>query len=100
MTLTAYSGAVGRAMEQASVTIKVADANALPAVAMMVVDEDGDALDPQPTSVPEGESVMVAVMPVDKDGDADRRRRGTQGRVDADWHGRCGGLYVGGDVHH
>ena len=70
-TLTAYSGAVGRSTEQASATIKVADANALPAVAMMVVDAGGKALDPQPTSVTEGDSVMVAVMPVDKDGDVE-----------------------------
>ena len=70
-TLAAYSGSAGRSTEQASVTIKVADNNALPAVAMRVVDEDGDPLEMQPTSVPEGESVMVAVMPVDKDGDAD-----------------------------
>ncbi len=69
VTLTAYSGAVGRATEQASLTIKVADINELPAVAMMVVDEDGAALEPQPTSVTEGDSVMVAVMPVDEDGD-------------------------------
>ena len=68
VTLTAYSGAVGRAMERASVTIDVADANSLPAVAAMVVDKDGKALDPQPTSVTEGDSIMVAVMPVDKDG--------------------------------
>ena len=70
VTLTAYSGAVGRAMERASTTIKVADANVLPAVAAMVVDDTGKAVDPQPTSVEEGTSVMVAVMPVDKDGDA------------------------------
>ena len=69
VTLTAHSGSVGNSKERASVTIKVADIHALPSVAMMVVDEDGDVLDPQPTSVPEGESVMVAVMPVDKDGD-------------------------------
>ena len=37
---------------------------------MMVVDKDGKELDPQPTSVPEGESIMVVVMVVDKDGDA------------------------------
>ena len=70
VTLTAYSGAVGRSTEQDSLTIKVADANALPAVAARVVDKDGKALDPQPTSVEEGTSIMVAVMPVDKDGDA------------------------------
>ena len=71
VTLKAFTGTLGRPVERASETIKVADINALPAVAMMVVDEDGDALDPQPTSVPEGESVMVVVMPVDEDGDAD-----------------------------
>ena len=71
VTLTAHSGSVGNSKEEASVTIKVADIHALPAVAMMVVDEDGDPLEMQPTSVPEGESVMVAVMPVDKDGDAE-----------------------------
>ena len=70
VTLTAYSGAIGRSTERASVTIKVADANELPAVAMMVVDDMGKVLEEQPSSVPEGESVMVAVMPVDKDGDA------------------------------
>ena len=69
-TLTAYSGAVGNSMERASVTIDVADINALPAVEAMVVDKDGKTLAPQPTSVPEGESVMVAVMSVDDDGDA------------------------------
>ncbi len=69
VTLTAHSGAVGNSKERASVTIKVADINALPAVAMMVLDEDGDPLEMQPESVAEGTSVMVAVMPVDKDGD-------------------------------
>ena len=69
VTLTAYSGEIGKATEQASVTIKVADANTLPAVAMMVVDEDGEVADPQPTSVTEGTSIYVAVMPLDKDGE-------------------------------
>ena len=81
MTLTAYSGSAGNSTpERASVTIEVADANALPAVAMMVVDKDGKVLDPQPTSVPEGESVMVAVMPVDKDGDAMTPKRTSRSR--------------------
>ena len=70
VTLTAHSGSVGNSMERASVTINVADANALPAVAAKVVDKDGKALDSQPTSVTEGESIHVAVMPVDKDGKA------------------------------
>ena len=68
-TLTAHSGSAGDSMERASVTIKVADLNALPAVAMMVVDKDGEVEDPQPTSVEEGTSIMVAVMPLDDDGE-------------------------------
>ena len=68
-TLTAYSGSAGDSTPRASITIDVADINALPEVEAMVVDEDGTILDPQPTSVPEGESVMVAVMSVDEDGD-------------------------------
>ena len=46
VTLTAHSGSVGNPKERASVTIKVADANEPPAVAMMVVDKDGEALAP------------------------------------------------------
>ena len=71
VTLTAYSGTAGNSKEHASVTIKVEDINALPAVAMMVVDEDGDPLEMQPMSVAEGTSVWVAVMPLDDDGDVD-----------------------------
>ena len=70
VTLTAHSGAVGNSMQEASLTIDVADAHALPAVAAMVVDDMDKALDPQPESVMEGESIMVAVMPVDEDGEA------------------------------
>ena len=70
VTLTAHSGSVGNSMRRASVVIDVADANELPAVEMMVVDKDGDALVPQPTSVAEGTSIMVAVMPLDEDEDA------------------------------
>ena len=71
VTVKAFTGTLGRPVERASETIKVADINALPAVAMMVLDEDGEVADPQPTSVAEGTSIMVAVMPLDKDGDAD-----------------------------
>ena len=70
VTLTAYSGAVGRATPRASVTIKVADADALPAVAMMVTDDKGEPDDPQPTSVTEGDTIYVVVTVVDKDEDA------------------------------
>ena len=70
VTLTAYSGRAGAAILEDSLAIKLTDKNELPAVAMMVVDDMGKALDPQPTSVPEGESVMVMVMSVDEEGDA------------------------------
>ena len=69
-TLTAYSGSTGNSTEQASITIDVADGDELPAVAAMVVDKDGKALDPQPTSVAEGTSIMVMVMSVDDKGKA------------------------------
>ena len=69
ITVSVYSGTAGNATLVDSLSIDIGDNNALPAVAMMVVDEDGDALDPQPTSVAEGETTMVAVMVVDKDGD-------------------------------
>ena len=69
IVLSAYSGSAGRSTLVDSLSIDIEDKDALPAVAMMVVDEDGDALDPQPTSVAEGETTMVAVMVVDKDGD-------------------------------
>ena len=68
ITVTVYSGSVGRATPVDSLSIDVEDIHALPAVAMVVV-EDGKALDPQPTSVTEGDTIMVAVMVVDEDGD-------------------------------
>ena len=68
ITLSVYSGSAGNSTLEDSLSIDIEDKDALPAVAMMVVDEDGGALDPQPTSVAEGESTMVAVMVVDKDG--------------------------------
>ena len=54
----------------ASLDITVTDANALPAVEATLVDKDGKALDPQPESVMEGETVMVMLTAVDKDGKA------------------------------
>ena len=68
VTVSVYSGSAGNATLVDSLSITIEDKDALPAVAMMVVDEDGDALDPQPTAVAEGESVEVAVMVVNKDG--------------------------------
>ena len=70
ITVSVYSGSVGNSTLVDSLSIDIEDKDALPAVAMMVVDEDGDALDPQPTSVEEGKSVEVAVMVVNKDGKA------------------------------
>ena len=67
VTVSAHTGVAGSSVEEASLSIDVADANALQAVTAKVVDADGMALDPQPTSVEEGESVKIAVMPVDKD---------------------------------
>ena len=70
VTVSVYSGSAGNATLVDSLSITIEDKDTLPAVAVMVVDEDGDALDPQPTAVAEGESVEVAVMVVDKDGKA------------------------------
>ena len=67
ITVTAYSGGEG---ELGSLDITVTDANALPAVKATLVDKDGKALDPQPESVTEGETVMVMLTAVDKDGKA------------------------------
>ena len=69
ITVSVYSGSAGNATLVDSLSIDIEDKDALPAVAMMVVDKDGKELDPQPTSVKEGETTMVAVMVVDKDGD-------------------------------
>ena len=70
VTLTLYSGSAGNSTPEETLSFDIEDINALPAVAMMVVDKDGKELDPQPTSVPEGESTMVVVMVVDDDGKA------------------------------
>ena len=69
ITLTAYSGRAGASVLEDTLPIKLVDANVLPAVVAMVVDKDGKVLEPQPTSVAEGESVMVVVMPLDDDGE-------------------------------
>ena len=65
LTVTAYTDRHG---EFASLDITVKDANALPAVKATLVDKDGKALDPQPESVMEGETVKVMLTAVDKDG--------------------------------
>ena len=68
VTVSAHAGVIGASREVASLSIDFADANLLQAVTAKVVDKDGRALATQPTSVEEGETVMIAVMPVDKDG--------------------------------
>ena len=68
VTVTAYTGTAGNSTLQDTLSIDVADSNALPAVVVMVVDEDGEVLAPQPTSVTEGSAVKIAVMPVDDKG--------------------------------
>ena len=68
VTVSAHIGPAGASRQVASLSIDVADANALQAVTAKVVNADGIAIDPQPMSVEEGESVKIAVMPVDKDG--------------------------------
>ncbi|MCY4573591.1 MAG: fibronectin type III domain-containing protein, partial [Gemmatimonadetes bacterium] len=71
VTVTAYtSGTLGNDVEIASLDITITDANALPMVKAEVVDKDGKALDPQPESVMEGETVKVKLTVVDKDGKA------------------------------
>ena len=69
VTLTAHSGRAGSSKLEASLAITMADLHALPAVTAMVVDDEtGIALDPQPESVTEGESVMIKVMVLDDEG--------------------------------
>ena len=70
ITVTAYTGTLAAREVIKSLEIDVKDANPLPMVTAMVVDdEDGMALDPQPTSIDEGDTVMVKLTVVDKDGD-------------------------------
>ena len=69
ITVSVHSGSAGNSELVDSLSIDIEDKDALPAVAMMVVDEDGKELDPQPTSVKEGETAMVVVTVVDEDGD-------------------------------
>ena len=70
ITVTAYTGTLAARETIASLEIDVKDANPLPLVRAMVVDEDGMALDESPTSIDEGETVMVRLTVVDEDGDA------------------------------
>ena len=71
ITVTAYTGGtLGNNTELASLDITVKDANPLPGVRATLVDEEGEALDPQPMSVTEGETLMVMLTALDEDGDS------------------------------
>ena len=68
ITVTAYTpGTLGNEVMLTELEITVADVNALPMVEAMLVDDKGKALDPQPESVMEGETVNVMLTVVDKD---------------------------------
>ena len=70
VTLRAFLGTVGDLVEEDALAITVTDVHGLPAVAAVVVDADGRALDPQPDSVKEGETIRVELTSVDDNGDA------------------------------
>ena len=71
VTVAAYSsGTLGNDVKLTEMEITITDVNALPAVNATLVDKDGKALDPQPESVMEGETVKVMLTAVDKDGKA------------------------------
>ena len=67
-TLTIRLLATATSKELGMADFEVADAHMLPAVKVMVVDDDGKALDPQPDSIMEGDTVKIMVTAVDKDG--------------------------------
>ena len=70
ITLLAYSSDVNprTAEAVATVDITVMDIHSLPAVKLTLVDDDGEALDPQPESVMEGETIKIMLTAVNKDG--------------------------------
>ena len=75
--LSVFSGTAGNAKNEGSLAIDVADAHELPEVTVtaIVLDEDGDPVDPQPDmveSIEEGEMIDLKVTVVNKDGDADK----------------------------
>ena len=71
ITVSAYtSGTLGNDVKIAELDITIEDINALPAVKATIVDDKGKALDPQPKSVMEGDTVKIMLTVVDKDGKA------------------------------
>ena len=74
-TLTAWSGSAGSAELEDELTVTLADANVLPEVTATItlLDDEGDAVDPQPDpfdSIEEGQSFSLQLTVVDEDGDA------------------------------
>ena len=65
VTVSAHTGVAGASMQTGSLTFTLTDVNKLQAVTAKVVDKNGKALDPQPTSVNEGDTIKIAVMPLD-----------------------------------
>ncbi len=70
ITVTAYTGTLGDREVLQTLEITVNDANPLPIVDAIVVGDDEMALDEQPNSIEEGETIMVRLTVVDEDGDA------------------------------
>ena len=70
VTLRAFLGTEGNLVEEDALPIAVADVDGLPAIAAAVVDGNGRALDPQPESVKERETIKVKLTSVDEDGNA------------------------------
>ena len=75
ITLSVYSGSAGKAHLEDALEITLADKDALPAVTVtaIVLDEDGDPVDPQPDmveSIMEGQKIGLEVTVVNKEGKA------------------------------
>ena len=76
LTVSLYSGTAGSSTLEDSEELKVADANALPAVTAtaILLDEDGDPLEDQPEDgveyISEGQMIDLMITVVDKDGKA------------------------------
>ena len=76
VTVSLFSGTAGNSVLEDSEAVEVADLNALPAVTATVIllDEDGDPVDPQPEdgveSIAEGQTVDLKINVVDKDNKA------------------------------
>ena len=65
VTVSAHTGVAGASELTDSLTFTLTDLHKLQAVTAKVVDKNGKVLDPQPTSVEEGDTIKIAVMPLD-----------------------------------